>query len=72
MLKTKTRFTERVRHSNPHLESLPTENSGRLKRGLSLQPSIVINRNTLHHFRKNQLIEAITRIEYVEQNFFFN
>jgi hypothetical protein len=70
MLSTKKRSNERVRHSYSHPESLPNERSGRLIRGLSLEPSMVLDNDAIFHFQNNQLMEAITRIEYVEKGFF--
>ena len=57
------RLRDRVRHSNPHLEFLPTEKSGRLKRGLSLEISPIINDETINRFRNNHLLEGINKFQ---------
>jgi hypothetical protein len=57
------RSRDRVRHSNPHLEFLPTEKLGRLKRGLSLEVSSTINDETINRFRNNHLLEGINKFQ---------
>jgi hypothetical protein len=59
----KSRLTNRIRHSNPQLESLPIENIGRSRRGLSMEISSSISDETINKFHYNQLLEAIRRIE---------
>jgi hypothetical protein len=52
----------RVRYSNPQLESLPIKEVGR-KRGLSVGSSSLSDDEAISHFRNDQLMEAINRLE---------
>jgi len=56
-------MTHRVRHSSPELEFLPIERLGRLRRGLSMESSLLIDGKTINHLRNDQLIEAVNKIE---------
>lgn len=59
----KNRVIDRIRHSDPQLQFLPTERLGRSKRVFSLEVSTSISEDTINHLRNNQLLEAINRIE---------
>jgi hypothetical protein len=52
----------RIRYSNPQLEFLPTENIGRLRRGLSMEVSM-IGDESMDNFHRNRLMETVRRIE---------
>ncbi len=53
----------RERHSNPQLECLPIEDLVRLRRGLSMEVSSVIDDENIHNLRSDQLLKAIHIIE---------
>jgi hypothetical protein len=54
---------KRVQYSNPKLEFLPRENIGRVRRRLSMEISSLISDETIDNFHRNQLMEAVRRIE---------
>ena len=55
-------MNRRIRYSNPQLEFLPTENIGRLRRGLSMAVS-TIDDESMGIFNRRQMMETIRTIE---------
>jgi len=56
-------MTNRHRRSKSQLQPLPIERLGRVRRGLSTGALSAIDDETVNHFRNDQLMEAINRIE---------
>ena len=59
----KSRSTDRIRYSTTFLEILPTERSGRSRRGFSLEVSSSVKSCDINQLDNKQLIKAIHEIK---------